>query len=793
MKLGKKIRLKNLLLVGASCLIAMPALAQPVQQEETVVVTARKREETIQKTPLAITAFTADSIKSQKVETLADVAKLTPGLNFTPLFGIQNQLPIIRGASQTFGALNVGVFLDGVYLSGKSSVDLELNDLQRIEVVKGPQSALYGRNTFSGAINYVTKAPSKEFSGNAELTAGTNGLAKGVFSISGPLGDVFSYRIGAFAKSFDGYYTSAIDGGKVDFSESIGGTVVLYAKPADNFRAVFRVTASKDDSGQPPSSVIRTNSDLATPPGGSASQQRNLLYRGALPTLPENGIFVNTIRRVGSEVGEYGNRADSVRASLDLRYDLEGMRISSLSSYSHRNNEFTLDGDNTICDRAGGCPNFGFPFAAAIPLGTTRFATSSADEAAIDVSQELRLESLNDGPLKWLLGVFYYKNDSKSIGRSLSFGTTGVNTGVAGTYSFPKATVAAESWSGFGSIGYDFSDKFSVTAEVRYEKEDQLFNRTPTSAAPFADGTGLIVNACKPGVTPAPTDASRCVFRLENEFEFVTPRVTANYEITPDAMVFATVGKGTKVGGFNDATNITFDQRQYKEEESLNYELGVKTNWLNNTVKLNGSIYYTDWSNQQAACQNPATSGGTSTSRTYTCNVGASEIFGAELDFAAVITNKFSIAANYSYTDATYSKFIDLSLAGTLAILGQPALDFNGKFLPYVPMNKLVISPRYKTQFMGMNLELRADVSSQDKTWVRADNMQWFNPRTTIDLRATLSNNNWRIQAFIDNAMDDDTTVTGNRFFDSVNYSVAAPLATGPNRRLSGITLGYKF
>ncbi|MFN3592510.1 MAG: TonB-dependent receptor plug domain-containing protein, partial [Thermaurantiacus sp.] len=147
--------------------VAAPGLAQgqePVDStagafSDEILVTARKREESLQDVPVAITAFTADEIKSARVESLADVAKLTPGLNFTPLFGAQNQLPIIRGAAQTFGQLNVGVFLDGVYLSGKAAVDLELNDLERIEVVRGPQSALYGRNTFAGAINYVTRRP----------------------------------------------------------------------------------------------------------------------------------------------------------------------------------------------------------------------------------------------------------------------------------------------------------------------------------------------------------------------------------------------------------------------------------------------------------------------------------------------------------------------------------------------------------------------------------------------------------------------------------------------------------
>ena len=190
-----------------------PAASDPSATNTDIVVTARKREENLQSVPLAITAFSTADIKSARIERLSDVAKLTPGLTYTPLFGRQNQLPIIRGAAQTFGQLNVGVFLDGIYLSGKAGVDLELNDLQRIEVVKGPQSALYGRNTFAGAINYITQRPASTLTGRVEGTVGSRGLYKGIASLSGPISDKIRFRVGGFYREFGGFYRSSIDGG----------------------------------------------------------------------------------------------------------------------------------------------------------------------------------------------------------------------------------------------------------------------------------------------------------------------------------------------------------------------------------------------------------------------------------------------------------------------------------------------------------------------------------------------------------------------------------------------------
>jgi iron complex outermembrane receptor protein len=208
---------------------AAPAAARDDSLLEEVVVTARRREETLQDAPVAISAFTTAEIRSARIESLADLSKLAPGLNYTPLFGAQNQLPIIRGAAQTFGALNVGVFLDGVYLSGKAGVDLELNDLERVEIVRGPQSALYGRNTFAGAINYITKRPSSTYEGEGEITVGERGLFKLMASASGPINDSLRFRVGAFSREFDGFYTSSIDGGAVDFSSTEGAQLTLEA------------------------------------------------------------------------------------------------------------------------------------------------------------------------------------------------------------------------------------------------------------------------------------------------------------------------------------------------------------------------------------------------------------------------------------------------------------------------------------------------------------------------------------------------------------------------------------
>ncbi len=781
---------RSLLLAGmaGAPFLAAPALAQAAQKQTVaaaaavedaneIIVTARKRAEKLQDVPVAITAFDSAEIQSARIERLSDLAKLTPGLNFTPLFGAQNQLPIIRGAAQSIGELNVGVFLDGVYLSGKAAADLELNDLERVEVIKGPQSALYGRNTFAGAINYVTQRPTDVLSGRGEATIGDNGLYKVVGSISGPLGDKVRVRVGGFYREFGGWYTSAIDGGQVDFAKNYGGTGTLELTPTEALTATLRVTYSKEDNGQPPSSVIRNNTGWGRPSGAPASQPRALLYIGNVPEIERDGVTVNQASVPGLPGGSYGDREESVRASADIQYDFGNVTLTSITAYAHRNSEYTFDGDNTVCDRVGGCPNFGFPFAPAIPKGKSDFALSSNDGSFRDWSQELRLQSNGGQRFDWLVGAFYYDNHRDDIDRGITLpGTLAITDYTVGAlaYRYPNTIQTTKAYSVFASGIYHLTDALTLNAELRYEHEDKTFQQGPSN--------------------PAGTQGSTAVFDLDAGFSFWTPRVIVSYQPNDDILLYGSYARGAKTGGFNGGLNIFADQRAYFPEYTNNYEIGIKSDLLDRSLRLNVAAFYTDWSDQQAACQNPITAGGSSTNRTYICNVAASKIYGVEVEATARLSEWFMVTGNYAFTHARYSEFVDASLAQTLILAGLPAIDFDGKRLPYVPEHKLVVSPRVTLPFGDdFNAELRADIQMQSESFVRADNFQKFEGFANVDLRATVRKGGISLQVFVNNLFDNATPVAGVRFFDATNFSVSSPYVTGANRRLFGASLGYRF
>ncbi|MFN3592255.1 MAG: TonB-dependent receptor, partial [Thermaurantiacus sp.] len=288
---------------------------------------------------------------------------------------------------------------------------------------------------------------------------------------------------------------------------------------------------------------------------------------------------------------------------------------------------------------------------------------------------------------------------------------------------------------------------------------------------------------------------SRRVFNLSRNFEFVTPRVILDWRANDEVLLYASVARGAKTGGFNTNLAILDTQRTYGPEKSWNYEIGAKTDLFDRRLRFNLAGYYMDWEDQQVACQNPLSLiPGTTTQRTYVCNVGQARIWGIEADFVARLADVFAITGSYTYTNARYRQFVDDSLTANLIQAGLPPIDFDGKRLPYVPEHKFVLSPRLNVPLGGgWDGEARVDLVHQTRTFVRADNLQSFAPKTTVDLRLGAGNDRFQFQAFVDNLFDDDTPVAGVRFFDSARFFTSSPLVQGPPRRQIGGTVRVAF
>lgn len=734
---------------------------------EVVTVTARKRSEELQDTPQAITAFTADDIRAKGITSVRDVALNTTGLNYSPIFGSVVATPIIRGSAQTFGAPNVGVFLDGVYLTGKAAIDIDLADLERVEVVKGPQSALYGRNTFAGAINYITKRPGFTPSGEVRLSAGNHDYFEALASYSGPVSDSVTVRVAARHAERDGYFLSSIDNGDIDFEENTSLLAELAWESGAGLSVRGRVMYNEEDSGQPASAVVRANALPRVTPVIPPATGLGLLqtYVGSLPgrtrRLPVNTVTVN-------ELNNYGYREDTTRANLTVDYAFETMALTSITAWNEREYDYQFDGDNTICDRTS-CPNFGPPIAG----GTSRFATSSEVGKITDWSQELRLASTTDGPLQWLVGFYYYDTKSDALQRSLA------PIGSQASFGFPRIRTPIESTAVFGSLTWRFDDRWSISVEGRGERESQAFRQAPTVTAGVPAG-----------------NASLAVFNLEQDFDFFSPRVVVDYKPSDDLMFYFSGSRGVKAGGFNTNLRIFDNQRTYDEESQTMFELGAKSTWLDGRLNANLAVYTSDWEDQQIACQNPVSAfpGATSTQRTYVCNVGEAEIEGAEFDIAFALTEAITLNGGYTYTDARYTAFVDDSLAATLTQAGQPPYNFRGRYLPYVPKDAVFASVNLDTAVGdGVSVFGNLAMNHAGRQYLRADNLAYIAARNYWTLRLGMRTGPWEFTGFVNNLFDDDSAITGVRFFDSVNFSVPAPLVTWTPPRQFGLTVGYRF
>lgn len=493
---------------------AAPKKAANVAAIQEIVVTARKVSENLQEVPLAITAFDADIIESKGITSLTDVAALTPGLSFFNAFGENLPVPVIRGIAPTdiFGQNNAAVFVDGVYISGREGLNFSQLDIARIEVVKGPQSALYGRNAFSGAINYVTKPPSEEFEAKSGVEVGNRGKIKGQTSVSGPiLGDSLRGRIAGLYEDWDGSYDNAIEP-----QNDIGGNTLrsfqgaLLWLPADAWQVNLSYYKSSDDIDEAATVSVPLNCEDRVNDNNSTQRLQN--YCGEIPDIEDvpgqNGS--DAIAKVAQATGE--NR-ELDRANLKIDWDLyEHGSLSALTGYSNTQQDSVSDFSRSLgynqtflyCANADYTP--GTPNSCGANPANQRFFTGIYNrELGAEVeewSQELRYTSPQNKSLRYTAGGYWYTVNQESYpGGTFATGPLPDN-GFVGLAPFDELALAigtaifydtfapdgdggldplgrslqdrdTEGWALFTGADYDLTDRLIGRAEIRLSQESQ--------------------------------------------------------------------------------------------------------------------------------------------------------------------------------------------------------------------------------------------------------------------------------------------------------------------------------
>ncbi len=781
---------KQHLSILLGCLAAATASAPPaIAQEDAeivgldeVVVTARKRAESLIDVPVAVAVLTAKDIEERGVKNLQDVALFTPGLSYFD--AIQNQLgtPVIRGLSQTnlnSPDRNVAVFYGGVYLSNLNATNLEILDVERIEVVKGPQSALYGRNAFNGAINYVPASPTKTFRSTVTGTVGTDERFEGRLMMSGPIGETLRGRIALSYNTFDGTWENAADSG-----DNLGGfetknvSGVLEWQPTDAFMA--RLFGYHTDDERDSAAMYYVSGFTCGPTGLPLSA-----FCGAVPTsstLAANPDSLAFSRKV-------------TLASLDMSYDFGPVSIKGQIA------RYEADTDNFSDYSLGANNGRGDVYSivnAAAPMTVLRtqnvpYFIGSGKGSTDTTSQELRLESRQDGRARWSLGVFNYKNEYNSLGRTVfdgrnlavgerpldAFGFGSVPGGVAYTDPFNNMLLSTnlvredKQRAVFGAGEVDITDRWTFGAELRRDQED----RQQFSAI---------------AANPAST-------LQEGDFDYTTWRVHVDYELTASQRFFVSAAKGVISGYFNPTNDaiamlpVPEELRAYQPAENKTYEFGWKAEWLDRRLSSELALFFIDYTGIQISAAPPPP-----LVNNLIQNLAGATSRGFELSLNYAVTDQWRVGMTYSYSptefdDGTIDPGVtrycggDAGLAAgfcpSLLFRGRLQADVSGESLPRAPEKLASAYFSFDTQLgSDWSLYARGDVSYTGEASVLSLPIATIPSRTVANARIGLRRGPL------------DVALWGRNLFDEeyVSAVINQPPNVAPLRFLPNVSQGEK-
>jgi len=742
------------------------ALAQDDGQLEEIVVTARKRTENLQDVPLSITAISGVDLERASVYALDDLAEITPGLTYQSIGAFNT--PTIRGLSQTSqGGLqgNVGVFIDGVFLNNRSSLEFGVLDLERIEVVKGPQGALYGRNTFAGAINYVTRSPStEEIGGRVSAEIGNEGRWEIGGSVNFPLGESAAVRVFAATSEFDGTITNARDGDKLGGYEersSYGASLIF--DPSEELSIKLFAARTEVDEDQPPLIIVPV--------------PRNDC--GATYNLPDGRVF-NSLYCGGLQEGDApnlnslgtGQVGDFTLAYLNVEYDLGFATLTANVSYSE--SEYATAFDNTSN-----------PASEQIPLGplgfSAQFFTNSSGDVADQTSYEVRLASNDDGPLGWLIGGSVFDTLTGSVLSSIS--TLLANPSELGRISFVPNRLDTDVKAVFGSVSYALDDQHKVSAEVRYTQEDQFLERT-------------VEIYFIPNFPSSMTSAG-------SEFSYTTPRLTYEYAWNDDTLLYASVARGVKSGGTNGAAFADTPYADYLEESNWTYEVGIKTSILDGRGVFNATAYTVDWTDLQIPAPPDLAIG------TAIVNAAAATSSGIEIDTTINLTDNLTVRGavtwlNPEFDDGTVDAAI-APLCGERAVAIPPSvacsIEVGGQQLPRTSDFQFYLGGTYTIPNLIGDFDgyVRVDTSHQAGKYSLSLNQQDQGDINLTNLRIGLESERYEIALWAENLFDEDynsriTVVTdpGSGFACPGCGITVARFYPG-NTRTYGLRATYRF
>ncbi|WP_166422300.1 TonB-dependent receptor [Paraglaciecola sp. 20A4] len=707
--------LKKLTLLTAAVSIALSANVHAQSTEnneqansddfENITVTARKRTESLFESPTAITSLSASFMEDANISNLDDVGKYVPNLNISR-YGAGNSAHasiFIRGIGLQDHIITtdpgVGVYVDGVYLGRQMGSNLSLPNIASVEVLRGPQGTLYGRNTLGGAVNIITKKPGDESVASVAVKVGTLGRVATDLYLNGDINDDVSIAASGSFKKRDGV-GKAINlpnpEKEIGEEQEFSGRLAANWKVSNNFSLLFAVDGYDNEGGQSPYTIEFT--EPSPDPTDIFNGDFPLLTADLLPSDPDDlGTTVP-----GLESTAVSGWGASITANWDINQNYSSKLITSFRGSDY---EGGLDDD-------------------ASPLNLSEFPeTGEADQYSV----ELQINGTFDN-YDFVSGIYFFNEDGSTESGPFVFSPfntpDSLNTDGSpsfGGYGFFDLHQETDSFAVYANASYDVSDKLTVGGGLRYSKDKK-------------DADALF-----------PSFGGERAFRTA-EFSEVSWDVNAAYQLDNGLNVYAQVQKGYQTGGFpprpfgGPAQFVQFD-----ETTSINYETGLKGKVAEN-VSLLAALFFTKYDDLALPFSDPTAGGGFVT---ITENAGTSEAKGVELEATIDVNDNFALRAAVGYLDAEITQ-VDENVTG-VGVGDSPALT---------PKWTLMFAPSYYVDLdSGATLAFKADYSFRDKM----QGQSVFNPNETIDSRSivgfdvkyTSTNGDWSLSLYGENVTDE--------------------------------------
>jgi len=780
---------KPLACAVASVLSAATALPVAAQQTsgglEEIIVTAQRRETGLQTTPIAITAFEGAALAEDKVFGAADLAAIAPALSLTAGTPLDMELNI-RGITNTrldspTSDPSVGTFVDGVYIGRTGDYNLDFYDLERIEVIRGPQGVLLGKNVVGGALSVITAAP--QFDPSAQLLVGYgnyNQITSTGYATGG-LTDSLAGRFSFQYREHDGYARDVLHHRDVENLDSLQGRAQLLWHPDDSAWSIRGIADYTNDSTKGINTVAV--------PGGIKSCETSYLRsnctrpwsleRAYLGLTDPRKDMAQSLQLVGDKRRNQYLDREGWGLTLDIQAEFSGVTFNSLTGYRSVTSEQFYDQTGIGPEALGwSVPEWQDYMAWIDAEYGTRPPTSNNGlflfaQPVVEwvdgeqLSQEFRLTSNNpDSRFDWIAGLFAKKDDIKKTDHFKGENFLGA---VIPGGNNPLSTLSGENrwindgetknYAIFGQLGFKFTEGLKLSVGLRYTEDkksgvvdalvietgdrfspnDPRANVTIEALCRAPDGTiirtptgSVGVATCDPPNAWIYSAGEGFKTRYSKSWSEVTPQAILEWKVNDDLFLYASYAEGFKGGGFDDTpANPAQASTPFDPEKAKNYEIGIKSTFFDRRMRLNADIYRMDYTNLQVTQTNAACL------CNITDNAASAKIEGIEAEFTWVPVDTFRLGFGGSYNDPTYEKFIESAIDPTTG----ENLDSSGNRLQRTPKTQLsgTVDWTLPLGSWGNALDLRLLYAWQSDLYWATDNVAKEDSYGLLDARIALS------------------------------------------------------